>query len=365
MKVGFFTDSYFPEIDGVTYTIKHWRERLERNGHEVYVVYPDGDYEPGEREIPVASIPNPFYSGYRIPLFKRLSALPDLDLVHCHGPAPVGILGRYYAWKRDVPAIYTHHTPLEEYFPQSVKSRRLASLLTRLYLPWENTLLGSFDAVTASTERIDREVDPVKLPVGIDVEFFQPTDEEWYPDRTVIGYSGRISGEKNVDEIVAVAERLSEYEFVVVGEGPARRSLECDAPDNVEFLDFLPREELPVFYSSIDTFVTASTGDTLGLSTLEANACGTPVAAADVPPFTDTIGSENGARFEYGDRDDMAETIETCLEADWDTRAAVETYSIQHTLEQLESLYREVTLSTDGTYAETTQRWKLPERDRG
>jgi len=362
MKIGFFTDSYFPEIDGVTYTIKHWREKLERDGHEVYVVYPDGDYDPGDREIAVPSIPNPFYSGYRIPLFVRTANLPDLDVVHCHGPAPVGILGRLYAWRKDIPAVYTHHTPIEEYFPQSVKSELLGSALASAYVPWENSLLGSFDAVTASTERIDRDVDHVQLPVGIDLDFFEPTDEDWYPDQTVVGYSGRLSGEKNVDEIVDLAERLSDRTFVIVGEGPCRSKLERRAPDNVEFKDFLPREDLPTFYSSMDAFVTASTADTLGLSTLEANACGTSVTAPDVAPFTSTIEDDNGVRFEYGDLDAMAEAVETCLTEERDTRAAVQEYAISHTLEQLEDLYQEVTLASDTT-SEPAGTRKFPERD--
>jgi glycosyltransferase involved in cell wall biosynthesis len=342
MKIGFFTDSYFPEIDGVTYTIKLWRERLEQQGHDVYVVYPDGDYEPGDREIPVRSLPNPVYAGYRIPLFRRPSTLPELDIVHCHGPASVSILGRYYAWKHDLPTIYTHHTPVEEYFHQGVKSQSLADALAKLYLPVENNFLQSFDVVTASTDQIDRDVDHVSLPVGIDMTFFQPTAADWYPEQTVVGYSGRVSPEKNVDEILRAAARLPEYEFVIVGEGPCRETLEADHPDNVTFRDFLPREELPAFYSSIDTFVTASTADTLGLSTLEANACGTPVAAADVPPFERTIQSDNGERFEYGNLDGMVDAIERCLETDHDTRAAVEQYDIDQTIDQLVHLYQTI-----------------------
>lgn len=351
MNIGFFTDSYFPEIDGVTYTINLWREKLEQQGHDVYIVYPDGDYEPGEREIPVRSLPNPFYDGYRIPLFRRPSTLPDLDVVHCHGPAPASVLGRYYAWKHDLPTVYTHHTPIEEYFHQSVRSHAVARALAKLYLPVENGFLRSFDVVTASTGRINRRVEPISVPVGIDMTFFQPSDGGWYPDRTVVGYSGRLSMEKNVGEIVRVAAELPACEFVVVGEGPRRDRLERDAPDNVEFREFLPREELPAFYSSVDVFVTASTADTLGLSTLEANACGTPVAAADVAPFDRTIGAENGERFEYGDLDAMAAAIETCLCGEYDTRSAVERYDVRHTVDQLDHLYRAVRAAPESVSA--------------
>ncbi|AGB17313.1 glycosyltransferase [Halovivax ruber XH-70] len=357
MKIGFFTDSYFPEIDGVTYTIKLWREELERAGHEVHVIYPDGDYEPGEREHPVRSLPNPFYSGYRVPLYRRLSTLPELDIVHCHGPAPVGRLGRRYAKKHDVPSIYTHHTPLEEYFHQSIKVGPLATALAKLYVPIENAFLRGFDLVTASTKRIDRNVEHVPLPVGIDMDFFQPTDEDWYPDRTVIGYSGRLSMEKNVEELLRAARELPEYDFVVVGEGPRRGPLEREAPDNVELRDFLPREDLPTFLSSLDAFVTSSTGDTLGLSTLEANACGTPVAAADVAPFDQTIGTGNGERFELRDLDSMVTAIESCLAADRDTRGAVERYAIDHTLSHLEHLYESAGSATAELPTTATDRW--------
>ncbi|WP_436345430.1 glycosyltransferase [Natronorubrum sp. FCH18a] len=367
MKIGYFTDSYFPEIDGVTYTIKLWREELERKGHEVYVVYPDGDYEPGDREIPVRSLPNPFYAGYRIPLFRRPSTLPELDVVHCHGPASVGLLGRYYARKHELPTIYTHHTPLEEYFHQSVKLESIATAIGKLYVPLENAFLESFDIVTASTARIERDVNHVPLPVGIDMEFFQPTAEDRYSgaDRPVIGYSGRLSMEKNVSDILEVAEELPEYEFVIVGEGPYRDSLERNAPDNVTLRPFLPREELPIFYSSIDAFVTASTADTLGLSTLEANACGTPVAAADVPPFDRTIAAANGERFEYGNLERMADAIEACLRTDRDTRAAVEQYDVRHTLTHLEHLYRSMQLSPEETPTVAEDSWTVSDESPG
>ena len=156
----------------------------------------------------------------------------------------------------------------------------------------------------------------------------------------------------------------NEYDFVIVGEGPYRDCLERDAPENVEIRSFLPREELPAFYSSIDTFVTASTADTLGLSTLEANACGTPVAAADVPPFDHTIGSDNGERFEYGDLESMVDAIETCLATDRETRAGVERYAVEYTMDHLEQLYHNVPLSKDEAATDVESPWRFSEEDR-
>ncbi|MXR51709.1 glycosyltransferase [Halovenus sp. WSH3] len=339
MRVGFFTDSYFPEIDGVTYTLQLWCDRLSERGHETDIIYPDGDYEPGEGEHPVPSLPNPFYPGYRAPTYRRPSTLPDLDLVHCHGPGPVGWLGLRYAQKYDVPLVYTHHTPIEEYFHQGLPWERLASALQKRYPAIESKYMQLFDVVTASTSRINRDVDHVQLPVGVNMEFFQPTEQRWYEDETVIGYSGRLSSEKNLAEVLEVARELPEYQFVIVGEGPRREALRANKPDNVTLRDFLPREELPIFYSSIDVFITASTADTLGLSTLEANACGTPVVAADAPPFDRTIGVNNGRRYEPGNVEAATQAVEECLRTDRDTRGAVEQYSVDRTIDQLETLY--------------------------
>jgi glycosyltransferase involved in cell wall biosynthesis len=340
MNIGFFTDSYFPGVDGVTYTISAWRDRLEDRGHDVYVVYPASSHDPDERELPVRSLPNPFYGQYRVPLYRRLSTLPDLDVVHCHGPASTGLIGRRYARKHGVKSVYTHHTPVEDYFVQGLKLESLSDVAGRLYVGYENRFLRSFDCVTASTSRIRRDVAPRKLPVGIEMDTFRPVDGSRFErDGPTVGYSGRMTRNKNVDEILRLAERLPETRFELVGEGPVRDDLERAAPDNVRFRDFLPREDLPAFYSALDVFVTASTCDTLGLSTLEANACGTPVAAADVSPFDETIRDANGARFAFGDLDDMERAVRDCIDGDRRTREAVEGFSVTRTIDELESIY--------------------------
>jgi 1,2-diacylglycerol 3-alpha-glucosyltransferase len=346
MRIGFFSDSYFPEVDGVTYTLEAWKNRLEDRGHEVYVIYPESsDYESGDREISIRSFSNPFYSGYNIPFPLFRDPYPDLDLVHCHSPAFIGISGLRYSSKKDLPAIYTHHTPIEEYFEQSVRSSLISRLLEKLYVPVESFLLGRFDVLTASTSEPRRPISFRKLPVGIDMEFFQPQENDFFEymglERPVIGYSGRISMEKNPGELLEMAKRF-EGTLVIVGEGPLEEKVEEKKPDNVIRMQFLDREELPHFYSSLDVFVTASTGDTLGLSTLEANACGTPVVAPNVVPFEDTIGEGSGLLYEKGDPEDFRQKISKVLDARLDTRESVKEYSLSNTIDELEEIYREV-----------------------
>lgn len=338
MRIGFFSDSYFPEIDGVTYTLKSWKEELRERGHEVYIIYPDGNYEPEKNEIPVHSASNPFYPGYNIPL-PTLKDIPELDLVHCHSPGTIGIQGLIHAKRNDIPSIYTHHTPLEEYFEQHLPSKKLADLLGNIYVPLESYYMRWFDRVTSNTGDINRSVESYSIPVGVDTDFFQKTDEEFDFEYPTIGYSGRMSMEKNVEEICKLAEANSNWKFVLVGEGPQRERLENDAPENVEFRDFLEREELPKFYSSIDVFVTASTGDTLGLSTLEANSCNTPVVAADVHPFERTIKKGNGCRFDLGDIKDFQKKVEKVLKDDLNTREEAKKYSLNENVEKLLEIY--------------------------
>lgn len=341
MRIGFFSESYFPKIDGVTYTIESWRERLEERGHEVYIIYPDSpNYDPGENEIVYPSLPNPFYKGYRIPLPLGYGKIPELDIVHCHGPILLGRLGRRYAEKKDIPAVYTHHTPLEHYFEQSVKSKYLAELLGKLYVPWEERFLKKFGEVTASAG-IKRDVSALEMPVGVDIEYFQPSDPLFDYEELTIGYSGRFSNEKNVCRLLELAGEI-DGKIVLVGGGPKEEELREKAGENVEIREWLDREKLPNFYSSLDVFVTASTGDTLGLSVLEANACGTPVVAPDVHPFSQTVQERNGVVFEPGNSKDFASKIKQASQQSFNPRKEVEQYSLKSTVDRLEELYEDL-----------------------
>jgi 1,2-diacylglycerol 3-alpha-glucosyltransferase len=341
LRIGFFADSYFPRKDGQVYTVKTWKKKLEQKGHEVYVFYPSSSYEPEGKEIPFRSVKNPWYR-HHIGLPLGRSKIPELDVVHCHSPGPLGILGRYHAWREGLPSVYTFHTPLEEYIPQVVRPKPVTKMVREAYRWIDDKFLGTFDAVTSNTGEIPRKAQFKELPVGVDTEYFGETENSFLDQknwqRPILGYSGRLSEEKKIAQLIEFFQDV-DGTLMIVGGGRDEERLKDKASDNVVFRDFLPREKLPEFYSGIDVFVTCSESDTLSLTTLEASACGTPVLAPDVHPFDSTIKG-NGELFAAGDRKDFRKKLDKVLSTDYDTRKAVERFSMDKTMEELVELYR-------------------------
>jgi glycosyltransferase involved in cell wall biosynthesis len=91
---------------------------------------------------------------------------------------------------------------------------------------------------------------------------------------------------------------------VVVGDGPARASLEARFPE-ARFMGKRTGLELAGFYAGADIFVFPSKTDTFGLVMIEALACGTPVAAYPVAGPVDIVTEQVGAL-----SDDLARAID-------------------------------------------------------
>lgn len=343
MRIGFFTDSYFPRKDGTSYTLRTWKQRLEQRGHEVHLYYPESAHEPGKGEHPQRSVKNPLHHGHHWPL-PDFSRVEELDVVHCHGPWLIGLKGLVHSRLHGVPSVYTYHTPVHEYVTGVIGENILGELAASMVKLLERSFVSRFDLVTCSSDDLGLEIEYEKLPVGVDSEFFVPSGEGG--DEQLVGYSGRFSEEKNLFEVLKFAENSS-AKFMLAGEGRLSGEIEERAPGNVEVRGFLPREKLPEFYSSLDVFVTASDADTFSLSTLEANLCGTPVLAPDVAPFTETIGKRNGRRYTQGDVEDMSVKLEEILESEFSPREVAMKYEVSETVDRLEELYRELRESPD------------------
>ena len=116
LRIGYFTETYFPQTNGVVESINNFGEELVKRGHEVHVFAPKTNIKE-YKGIQVHSVPGlkfKPYPDYKIAIPVRVK-VPELDIVHTHGPFSMGVYGLWVAKKQRIPAISTYHTLLSEY----------------------------------------------------------------------------------------------------------------------------------------------------------------------------------------------------------------------------------------------------------
>ena len=116
---------------------------------------------------------------------------------------------------------------------------------------------------------------------GVDLDVFCPDNPFDYRSINLSGiialYVGRVSDEKSVDVFCKMDIPVNK---VVIGKGDALEELREQYP-KVTFLgEITDRRLLARYMAGADVFVFPSLTDTFGLVTIEAMACGTPVAAS-------------------------------------------------------------------------------------
>jgi phosphatidylinositol alpha 1,6-mannosyltransferase len=190
---------------------------------------------------------------------------------------------------------------------------------------------------------------------GVDSERFRPEHRseqlrrELAPNGEVlVGYVGRLAGEKRVELLAALAD-LPGVKLVVVGEGPAEKRLRGLLP-GAAFPGFLDGARLSEAYASLDVFVHTGADETFCQAVQEAMASGVPVVASAAGGPVDLVAPERtGLLF----TPDSGEELRGCvvrlaadpeLRAVWGAagRAAVEHRSWTAVGDELLRHYREV-----------------------
>jgi len=129
MRIGLFTETYRPSINGIVFVVESTKKHLEELGHEVFIFCPARSMRPSkhaiefdedEHVVRFPSVQGAFYDDYDLSLFFPPRALKmvrqlDLDVIHIFTPAQIGLLGIYAAFKTDTPLIAQHSTDLYQY----------------------------------------------------------------------------------------------------------------------------------------------------------------------------------------------------------------------------------------------------------
>ena len=335
MNIGFFSETYSPEINGVITSMHSFKRELERAGHKVYVFAPGADlfatsWRPKRREPDVYR-----FNSFRYPLYKSIRvAIPfnvpiarqipklNLDLVHSHTPFSMGLFASWVARQEKIPHVHTYHTLYPEYakfyFPGfKTWNEKGAEKLSAIFCNAATEIISPSDGIKRKLKGYGIRKPITTVPTGIDREFFAkaggPAFRRKYripPKAPLLITVARLGKEKSIDFILRsfkqVSRRDPEARYVIVGDGPARLDLETLARelgviDRVVFTGLL-RDKAQVIqaYQAATVFVFASKTDTQCLTLLEAAATGLPLVARYDPPLKTALDDGKNGLFVHG-----------------------------------------------------------------
>ena len=151
---------------------------------------------------------------------------------------------------------------------------------------------------------------------GIDTDFLTPGEKSTTP---MISYVGRLKEHKSVHLLIKafkeVLEKVPEAKLIIAGDGEEENKLvqlvrKLKIDNSVDFRGKVTEEDKRDILRKSWVFCTLSMIEGWGITTIEANACGTPVIASDVSGLRDSVKEgETGLLVTYGDVKVLAEKI--------------------------------------------------------
>lgn len=380
MNIGIFTDTYYPQINGVVTSVAMLEKELVKRGNTVYIFTttdPNAN-EKSETVLRVPSMPYVFSPSQRMALvyppqlLLKLKGL-KLDIVHTQTEFPLGIFGKVVSEFFKIPQVHTYHTMYEDYVHYVANGHlvtpKMAQQYSRIFCNRARAIIAPTEKTRASLLDYD-VVRPIRvIPTGID---FEPFSREKYSkddinklkqelglnvtDPIVVSV-GRIAKEKSIDAVLrqfpALLLKMPAAKFVIVGDGPLKEMMvkltkELGIEKSVLFAGKRPWSEIGKYYQLGDVFISASTSETQGLTYMEAMAAKVPVIAKKDDSVEGLI--IDGKTGYYFERDEqIADVIYNALSNEQQRADIAETAfeSIFHLssvkfAEDVESLYHEL-----------------------
>jgi len=320
MKIAFFTDSYFPMVNGVTISVANLADELRILGHTVYIFAPKySDYKDTQEDIyrfnsfKVLDMDPAVHMPFMLPhnIVRDIQPL-DFDIIHAHGNGFFSLLGYQVALMKRVPFILTFHTQLTLYTHYILGGKIITPRVAAATL----RVLGNMcdTAVTPSIKMKNELISyGVKKPISVVPNFvysdkFNSTDKEYLhslcniPQESVILLSvARLGKEKNLLFLLKAFKDVAKHDtrahLVLVGSGEEESALKAYVAKNnlsqlVHFTGKIQPSDMAKVYAGADIFAFASVSEVHPMVILEAGAAGLPFVVVDDGAYKDII--ENG-----------------------------------------------------------------------
>ncbi len=330
VRVAIVTESFLPNVNGVTNSVLRVLEYARRHGHDCLVVAPSGQVgfwqgaAGAVRAHPLVSAVAPLLGGYgadasgpdhhlgypvhrvtavRVPVVSSLpvgapspsvfGALRDFgpDVVHLASPFVLGAAGAAAARALDVPSVAVYQTDVAGF-----ADAYGIGVVADAAWTWTRAIHASCDRTLAPSTAAMEDLAAHGIPRlyrwgrGVDTERFSPSRRSaalhalWSPQgRPVVGFVGRLAPEKHVERLQSLADRSGpggDLHLVVVGDGPDRPALQAAMPHAI-FTGELHGDRLGQAYATMDVFCHPGEFETFCQSIQEAQASGVPVVGPD------------------------------------------------------------------------------------
>lgn len=327
MRIGLFTDTYPPFINGVSTSVFMLKKALEKEGHQVFVVTLNSEsfhykFDEDKTVIRIPGLPIGIYD-YRVTSVYPIRAMNiirkwKLDVIHSHTEFSVGTFARFVSRQYNIPLVHTYHTLYEDYVYYITKgyfdrpSKKIVEYLTQFYCDkTANELIVPTKKIyDLFKEKYNVDKNIYIIPTGIEIDRFykenvnsKDVDEirkKLNIDKKSFNilFVGRLAKEKNIDLLLSGQQKINTKDknvnLIIVGDGPdmeeyKETSKKLGIEKNVIFVGKVPWEDVPKYYRLADIFATASTSETQGLTVIEAMAASIAPICIDDESFRNTV----------------------------------------------------------------------------
>ncbi|MBP3772654.1 MAG: glycosyltransferase [Treponema sp.] len=328
MNIALFSDSYLPTKSGIVTVVVQLRKILTELGHHVVIVTvcPNG-YDDSEDNDPdvlrVYSIPAPVGDNQYIAFPHKKVVINflkqhNIQIIHSHTEFYIAHAAKSAGKALHIPVVATTHTMWEDFykyylFPMGrmVPVKVIRKIVKRLYKKF-------YALINVSEKARDYFKSPFMLPFTPSVVIPNAIDTEAFLSRVItesdrnllkkrlgindgdvtLIFVGRVVEEKRVEElfevIVRVLKARENIKMVFVGSGGASYALEAETArlkleDRIIFTGFVNWDNLSLYYSIGDIFVTASLSEMHSMTALEALLSHLPIVCRRDDSFSDTV----------------------------------------------------------------------------
>jgi 1,2-diacylglycerol 3-alpha-glucosyltransferase len=349
MRIGIFSDIFYPELSGISDSIISLAQQLAKRGHfiDFYVT------QYGEKNYQAIGAPDKeLYMGSHIQIHRFYSfpystdtgqgrfviptgfraftaAYHSPDIIHTQMFFGVGLEAVFASRVLHKPLIGTQHTAVQEFLKYSPVRGKLSDSLILKYVNW---FYERGDLVTAPSQSVFNEMKALGfkgkktqvLSNPIDINTFRPLKNKLalkkkfgFSKHTII-CAGRISDDKHPEVLVkalAITKKsVPDAMLALAGKGIAEESLkklahELNIEDSVKFLGFVDKPTLCEIYNAAEIFGIASTSDTQSLVMMQAMASGIPVIGVNARALPEYVNDQNGFIVEPNDEKAFAEKM--------------------------------------------------------